>query len=364
MKQKLINSISRTIILRLGSFITLFVVIILTSGCKDKAAGGPPMMAMPVEAGIPKVQTVYKTLKATGTLYPQQEITVTTEVAGRITQLPFKEGQLVHQNDLLIYLDDAVLQAELKKAKAAINLSQLKYERSKSLLTKGGGAQSEVDQALSELKINEANVAFAEAQLQKTQVRAPFNGYISITKVDPGEYIAPGQAVTQLSDISTLKVDFRLPETYYQDLKPGQTVEVEVGERFSEKFIGKVLSIDPQIDIEGRSILLEAQIANADLKLRPGMFANVELILETHENALLLPEQAIQYDNMATENNTFVYLAKPNKDKQLEAVVQPIVTGVHENGLVEIVKGLNKEDNVIISGHVRLFPHAPVRVTK
>lgn len=339
------------------------LVLITVAGCKDKPSG-PPMMGMPVEASTPEIKTVYKKLKATGTLYPQQEITVTSEIAGRITQLPFKERELIHQNDLLIYLDDTVLQAELKKAKAAINLSQLKYERAKSLLGKGSGAQSEVDQALSELKINEANVAFAEAQLQKTQIRAPFTGYVGITRIDSGEYIKPGQVIAQLSDISTLKLSFRLPETYYQILKVGQIVEIEVGAYLNKKFTGKVISIDPQIDVEGRSVLLQAQIANPDLVLRPGLFANVELIIETHENALLVPEQAIQYDNLAVEDNTFVYLAKKDKDKNDVAMIQPVTIGVHENGKVEITQGISKNDLVITSGHVRLFPHAPIRMTK
>lgn len=365
MKQKLSNNVTDRLSKLFGLGVIFLIVITLTSACKDKAAaGGPPMMAMPIEASVPKIQTVYKKLKATGTLYPQQQITVTSEIAGRIVQLPFKEGQFLHQNDLLIYLDDTVLQAELKKAKAAINLSQLKYERAKSLLGKGSGAQSEVDQALSELKINEANVAFADAQLKKTQIRAPFSGYVGITKIDSGEYITPGQVIAQLSDLSTLKLDFRLPEIYYQVLKTGQTVEIEVDTSTSEKFRGKVVSIDPQIDVDGRSVYLQAVIDNPNFVLRPGLFANVELIIETHENALLVPEQAIQYDNMAVENNAFVFVVKKNKDKNEEAVMQPVSTGVHEKGLVEITKGVKKDDLVITSGHVRLFPNAPVRIIK
>ena len=348
----------------LGLWITLALsIVIILTGCKDKPAA-PPMMGMPVEASVPEVKTVYKKLKATGTLYPQQEITVTSEIAGRINQLPFKEGELIHKNDLLIYLDDTVLQAGLKKAKAAIILSQLKYERAKSLLAKGSGAQSEVDQMLSELKINEASVVLAEAQLQKTQIRAPFSGYVGITKIDSGEYITPGQVIAQLSDISALKLNFRLPETYYQVLKTGQIVEIEVGALPNQKFMGKVVSIDPQIDVGGRSVLLQAQIANPDLILKPGLFANVELIIETHENALLVPEQAIQYNNLAIENNTFVYLIKKNKDNHDEAVIQPVTIAVHENGKVEVSKGIKKDDLVITSGHIRLFPNAPVRMTK
>ncbi len=371
MKQKRTKmlKISKRLAKKRMTLITLMILIIWISSllvaCGDKATGGaPPMMGMPVEASIPQIKTVHKKLNATGTLYPQQEITVTSEIAGRITQLPFKEGQLLNKNDVLIYLDDIVLQSQLRKTKAALNLSQLKYERAKSLLKKGSGAQSEVDQALSELNINEANVAFAEAQLEKTQIRAPFKGYIGITKIDAGEYITPGQVIANLTDISSLKLNFRLPESHYQILKVGQVVEIEVGAYRDQKFTGKVVAIDPQIDLSGRTVLLQAQIANPDLVLRPGLFAKVELIIETHEKALLVPEQAIQYNHLEVENNTFVYLVKLNKDKQPEATIQPVITGVHENGLVEVTRGISQHDKVITSGHVRLFPHAPIRVIK
>lgn len=349
----------------LGLGLWVLIVITITS-CSEKPSG-PPMMGMPVEASIPEIKTVYKKLQATGTLYPQQEITVTSEIAGRITQLPFKEGELIHKNDVLIDLDATVLKASLNRAKAASNLSQVKYDRAKSLLSKGSGAQSEVDETLSALKINEANVALAQAELEKAQIRAPFTGYVGITRIDSGEYITPGQVIAQLSDISTLKVNFRLTESYYQLLKTGQTVEIEVGAYLNKKFTGKVVAIDPQIDVNGRSILLQAQIPNADLILRPGLFANVELIIETHENALLVPEQAIQYDNLATDgNNTYVFVVKKSEDKNKndEAIIQPVSVGVHEKGKVEVTKGITKNNLVITSGHVRLFPNAPIRITK
>ncbi len=341
------------------------IMLITLASCGDKQEA-PPMMGMPVEASTPEIKTVFKKVKATGTLYPKQEINVTSEIAGRITQLPFKEGELIHQNDMLISLDDIVLKATLNRAKAASSLSQLKYERAKSLLSKGSGAQSEVDETLSALKINEANVALAQTELEKTQIRAPFTGYVGITRIDSGEYIIPGQVIAQLSDINTLKLNFRVPETYYQVLKVGQAVEIEVGAFVGKKFNGKVVSIDPQIDVNGRSVLLQAEIPNASLVLRPGLFANVELIIDTHENAFIVPEQAIQYNNLATENNTYVFVVKKGngKDKSDEAIIQPVSTGVHENGKVEITKGLSKNDLVITSGHIRLFPNAPIRIVK
>lgn len=350
----------------LGTKLLLSLIMLITlASCGDKQEG-PPMMGMPVEASTPEIKTVFKKVKATGTLYPKQEINVSSEIAGRITQLPFKEGELVHQNDVLISLDDIVLKATLNRAKAAGNLSKLKYERAKSLLAKGSGAQSEVDETLSASKINDANVALAEAELEKTQIRAPFTGYVGLTLIDAGEYITPGQAIVQLSDINTLKLNFRVPETYYQILKTGQTVEIEVGAYIGKKFSGKVVSIDPQIDVNGRSVLLQAEIPNPDLVLRPGLFANVELIIEAHENAMLVPEQAIQYDNLATENNTYVFVVKKGngKDKGDEAIIQPVSTGVHEKGKVEVTKGLSKNDLVITSGHIRLFPNAPIRIVK
>lgn len=314
----------------------------------------PPEMAMPVEAAKPVKQDVAKVVNATGTLFSEKQITVSTEVPGRVVALPFKEGEKVNKGDILLKIDDSLLQAELNKAKAALALSQLQYDRTKTLLAKGTGTASETDQALAKLKIDEATVAQSQAQLEKTTIRAPFDGYVGIRKVDEGEYVTQGQDIVSLQNMDTLKVQFRIPEIMLAKLQPNQEIELSIDAFPEKKFMGKVTAIDPKVDVAGRSVLLQAEIANENKMLRPGLYVNVSLILERHKDALLVPEQAVQFNG----NQPYVFVVVDKK-----AAPKNVTLGIHTNGMIEIPTGITPDDKIITAGHVRLFPGVGVMVT-
>lgn len=296
---------------------------------------------------------VTATITAVGTLQADESVVIRPEIAGRIAQVAFSEGQPVEAGALLLRLDDSIARAELDQAEADLSLAKSNYDRALDIFRKGSGSARSRDESLAALQADTARVALAHAKLEKTRIVAPFSGLLGLRQVSVGEYVTPGQAIVNLEDVDPVKVDFRVPEIFLARLRTGQPIQVQVDAYRGEVFEGEVYALDPRIDAQGRSVALRARIANREGKLRPGLFARVSLVTEQRSDALLIPEQAI----FARGAESFVYVVREDK-----AMLTPIALGLRQGVQVEVVKGLNGGDQVVSAGHLKLRDGAPVRV--
>lgn len=316
-------------------------------------AAGDAAPGMPVEAQPVTIATAEDIVEAVGTLQSNESVTVRPEIAGLVTDILFEEGGTVEKGDVLVRLDDSIPRAELAEAQAQLILTKANFERAESLYEKQTGTRRTLDEARAALKAAEAHVALAEARLAKTAINAPFAGSIGLRSISVGDYVVPGQDIVNLEDISTLKADFRVGETWLPMLRTGQEITVQLDSFPDRTFAGEVYAIDPRVDDAGRSILIRARVPNDEGSLVPGLFARVRLVVSSRENAILIPEQAI----IPQKGQQFVYRVIDGK-----ADMTPVEIGLRRKGTVEIKSGLSASDTVITAGQMKVQPGAPVTV--
>jgi membrane fusion protein (multidrug efflux system) len=318
-----------------------------------EAPKGPPKdFALPVEVAPVHIGTVTRAVEAVGTLRADESVVIRPEVGGRVKEFHFDEGQAVSEGTTLVTLEASIFEAEVNQAQARLDLSQTNSQRVSSMRKRGLGTEQEEDQAQSELRVSKAVVALAEARLDKMIIKAPFSGVLGLRSVSAGEYVSPGQDLVQLLAIDPIKVDFRVPELFVADVKPGQAIELQVDAFPGETFIGEVYAIDPQVDINGRSLVLRATVPNKERRLYAGLFARVNLILERRDNARLIPEEAL----VPQGGKQFVF--KVIEDK---AVRSEVSIGQRHGAEVEIISGVEENDIVITGGQLKVREGASVK---
>jgi membrane fusion protein (multidrug efflux system) len=332
------------------------------SPAPSKVAGPvPPSPSAPAKGpqGIvveaAKVATVKlpQSLTAVGSLRSDETIIVRPEVAGRVSQIAFREGEQVAKGSVLVHLDNSVQQADLQRAKANLVLSKSKFDRAVELRKQGFISSQATDEAENNLNVAQADIELMQARLEKTAIRAPFSGTIGLRQVSIGDYVKEGQDMVNLESLDPLKVDFRVPEIYLAQVKGGQTLQVTLDAIPDRAFDGHVSAINPLIDANGRSIVIRAQVANRDGKLRPGMFARVRLFTSGSKDTLVIPEESL----FPVGDDKFVYKVVDNK-----AMRQKVEIGQRREGRVEIVNGLAAEDVVVTAGVIKLRDGAAVTI--
>jgi membrane fusion protein (multidrug efflux system) len=313
----------------------------------------PGGSALPVETARVLATDLALDTTAVGSLRSNESVVLRPETAGRISSINFKDGSAVARGALLVGLDAAMQSAEYDQAKANLGLAQANLKRTRELFEKKFISQQALDNVEAALKVQQAALALAQARLDKMRIKAPFSGVVGIRNVSVGDYVKEGQELINLEDIGTLKIDFRLPEAYLGQLKPGQVIEVTTDALPGQKFAALLDAINPLVDTGGRAISCRAHLANAGARLRPGMFVRVRLIFEQRSKVLLVPEQAIVPDLKAP----FVFRVVDGK-----ALRSPVRTGLRRNAQVEIVDGLQADDEVVTAGQLKLRDGAPVTV--
>lgn len=318
------------------------------------AAGGQQGgFALPVDAAATRKDTVLRTVEAVGTLVANEQVTIRPEIAGIVTLINFTEGKEVERDAILFALDDTILQAELEQVKASLELSQSTYDRAAELLRRGSGTVAARDEALAQLTSDRQQLQLAEARLEKTVLDAPFTGVVGLRSVSLGDYVSVGEAMVTLSDLDTLKIDFRIPELFLAEVSVGQELNVRVDALPGETFTGEVFAIDPQVDVNGRALVIRASLDNPEGRLRPGLFARVDVVLERRPDSLLVPEAAL----VPTRDGQTVFRVV---DGKVEIV--PVTIGLRRDGEVEVTSGLAEGDVVVTGGQLKLRPGAEVMV--
>jgi membrane fusion protein (multidrug efflux system) len=256
------------------------------------AAGGPPA-GLPVKAVAVKLGEVEADISAVGTLLAEESVIIRPEIAGRVVEINFDEGQRVKRGQKLVTLDPAEYKAQLAQFEAQERTDMQRYERSKELLAQKFISQEALDVAKNNVDRAAALRREAEVRLSKAIITAPFSGTVGLRLISPGAYVEAGDDIVRLENIDSIKLDFRVPELYAARVRPGQTVSVRLDAFPGDQFTGKIYAVEPVVDEKTRTVLLRARVPNQGTKLKPGMFVRVALVLETRKNAILVPEPAI-----------------------------------------------------------------------
>lgn len=328
-------------------------------GARPPGAGGPGGGGGGGGAPIPvngvKVQPVLfaEKIAANGTLRGEESVELQTEVNGKIVALNFSEGTPVKAGDVLVKIDDSTLVASLRRAEARRELARFREQRLAKLVDEGGVSKFDYDAARSELAVQEAECALIQADIRKTEIRAPFDGVVGLRFVSLGAYVNPTTRIATLQKVSNLKVDFSVPERYATRIKPGAPVSFKVAGS-SRVFTGEVYAVEPRIDVGTRTLLLRAKCDNPDLALIPGIYADIEFSVSQAENALLVPAIAV----ISGLDERFVFVAKDGKAQRVL-----VTTGPRTSTQVQIIKGLNPGDVVLTTGVQQLRQGLAVKVT-
>lgn len=329
--------------------------IYLASENSVKAQAKKPEQAQTVSVEAATVQTgsIDRIAEAVGNLASNESVILRPELAGRITAILFEEGQAIKKDAPLVQLDDVIAKAELMQMQTSLTLSKTNYERAARLFKQDAESGSVRDEALAKRNTDQAGVELAKAKLDKTTIRAPFDGVTGLRKVSVGDYVDIGQDLVNIESIDPLKVDFKLPEMYLSALKPGQPIDVIVDAFPNKIFKGEVYAINPLVDANGRTVVLRAKLPNPDVVLRPGLFARVHLTLGENANAILVPEESI------VPQGAKQYVYKVEDDK---AVMTEVATGLRRGGQVEIVKGLTVNDRIVTAGQMKIRPNSKIKI--
>src|SRR5689334_18445933 len=328
-----------------------------TANAKSPDPAKPPAAAapkgLPVKAERVKIADVQSDVSAVGTLIAADSVVIRPEIAGRVVGLHFQEGQAIAKGAKLVTLDPAEYRAQLAGTSADARTEKQRFERAKELLDKNFISKEALDVAQGNMERAVAKQQQDEVLLSKTTIVAPFSGIVGLRQISPGAYVRAGDDIVRLENVSSVKLDFRVPEAYLSKLKPHQEVAIKTDAFPNESFKGRIFALEPGVDEKTRTILSRALIPNPQNKLRAGMFARVNVLLETRPNSILVPEQAIWPQG----RDTFVYRVVDGK-----ATLTKIELGVRRPGEVEVVSGLSPKDMVITDGQMKVKDGAPVTV--
>ncbi|CAM5450902.1 efflux RND transporter periplasmic adaptor subunit [Eoetvoesiella caeni] len=318
------------------------------------AAPAPAGAPAAVNVEVAPVESVLlpRGVSAVGTLRSENSVVLRPEITGRISEINFKEGGKVAKGQVLVRLDDSVVKAQLQQAQANLSLAQSQNRRAQELSSQGFISKQARDEAASQLRVQQAAVALASAQLGKTVILAPFDGLIGLRQVSVGDYVSPGADLVPIESIDPLQVDFRVPEHYLAQIRVGQPLALRLDAMPGLVREGRVGAINPLVDVGGRSILLRADVPNPDGLLRPGMFSRVQLQF-ADDKALMVPEAAL----VPSEEARYVFRIAGDRVERRQVHI-----GLRRSGKVEVLDGLADGDQVVVAGLQKISDGALVRI--
>jgi membrane fusion protein, multidrug efflux system len=361
-----------TPIIRNVAILTALVTAVLIAGCgsKNDATAGQKADAakpaqqqpatpaakpqgLPVRAEPVKVAKVSDDVSAVGSLMAEESVIIRPEIDGRIVGLHFQEGQAASAGTRLVTIDSTEYEAQAAAVRADLKTEEQRLVRIKELHQQNFISKDALDVQVGAVDRLKARLAEAESRVAKTVIRAPFSGIVGLRQVSPGAYVKAGTDIVRIENVSSIKVDFRIPENYLSKIRPNQEILVRLDAYPGEEFRGRVYAVEPVVEERTRTIAMRARIPNKGFKLKPGMFVRVAVTMENRPNAIVIPEQAIWPQG----NDSFVFRVVDGK-----AALTKVEIGNRQPGSVEILKGLAANDMVVTDGQIKLRDGAPVVV--
>lgn len=317
------------------------------TGARASGGGG----ALPVNVYIAEETITDNTIYASGTIVPNEEVELRCEISGRLVDLNIQEGSFVKKGHLIAKLNDQDILAQLKKVDFEEQLAEQIEARQKKLLDIDAISKEEYDLAMNQVNTLGADKELLQVQLEKTEVRAPFNGYIGFKNISEGAYITPSVSIATLVQTNPVKIDFSIPEKYTNDVEVGQDVRFEI-DGTDDQFSARVIAVDPKVDEDLRTLRIRAKTDNSLGLLKPGMFVRISLPLGSRES-IMIPTEAI----VPVLKGKVVYLLKGGKAEEVA-----VKTGLRTDRMIQILDGIGIGDSVIVSSLMSLKDQLPVRV--
>ena len=326
------------------------------TGGKGGGKGGPSGAGskVPVQVYVVAATKLSDEVASTGSVLADESVTIQSEISGKITSLNIQEGQPVRKGQLLFTINAADVQAQLQKQEYNINLYRDQEQRQRTLLAKEYISRQEYEQSQNALLTSQADLAALRVTLQKAYVRAPFDGILGLRNTSVGAYVSPGTAITTLSRVKPVKIDFNVPSRFAQSVRVGDPVVV-TDEATTKKIQAKVYAINPQIDPVSRTLPERAIYANNNMELRPGGFVKVNLELGETAEALQIPTESV----IPVASGYTVFVVRKGK-----AAVQTVNIGVRSDKVIQITKGLAVGDSVIRTGILQVKEGDRVAIQK
>ncbi len=316
---------------------------------KDKKGDGP---ALNVEGVIVKTSNFTNNLELTGSIEPNEAVSLQSEVSGLVTGIYFTEGSNVAKGTLLVKINDKDIQAQIKDINTKEKLAATNEDRAKQLLQKGAISQEEYDTSLADLQSIRAQTQVLKAQLAKTSIYAPFSGKIGLRSISLGEYLTPNKIIANLLSTNPVKISFSLPERYAAQIKNNTPIRFSI-DGSNKTFDGRVFAIEPGINQQTRTLNVKALAKNDKNELVPGSFAKVNLDLQTINNAILIPTEAI----IPILDGKMVYTVKDGKAQKVN-----VEAGTRTATSILIQSGLNAGDTVLTTGAMAVKQGSSVKV--
>ena len=302
------------------------------------------------------------TLNVIGTMEAVHGVTVSADLPGQVERIDFESGKSVHVGDVLVELDTRQERAQLASLEAQRDLARVSFDRAQQLVDEGVISRVEYDQATSQRKATEANVAEIKATIERKTIHAPFSGILGIRQVNLGQYLSAGQAIVSLQALSPIYVNFGVPQQTLSQMVIGHAVHVAKEDLPNAAFSGRVTAVDSVVNEATRNIQIQATLSNPDGKLRPGMFVQVEVPLGAARSVIALPASAINYAPYGDSVFVITDLKDPS-GKTYRGVQQQFVKVEGSHGdQVAIISGINPGDEVVTSGVFKLRNGAAVQV--
>jgi membrane fusion protein (multidrug efflux system) len=351
------SSINPTM-LALRKLILPLALAVLLSGCEEEPAAtarGGWGGAARVVAQIVERQHIVDEIEALGTARANESIDIQPRIASLVERIAFEEGQLVQKGDLLVELENSEIVAGLALAEASLSESLSLYNRSKSLADSQAISASNLEQLLAQVRVNQARVEAAKARLANSAIRAPFSGRIGLRRVSPGSFVDTSTIITTLDDISSIKLDFTVPEAFINVLSAGMDIDISAHSLvFPDRvFKGTVTSIDTRLDPVSRAVRVRSRIPNEAGLLKPGMFMSVDLERDLGE-VVLAPEQSIVPEG----SRQYVFVVTDGVAEQ-----RPVQLGRRIPGYAVVESGLEAGEQVVTEGTHRLRDGVAVEVS-
>jgi membrane fusion protein (multidrug efflux system) len=284
----------------------------------------------------------------------ERGVTLGAELPGTVRAISFESGSTVKRGDVLVKLDTSAEEAQLAAALADASLARLTLGRARRLREGQANAQADLDAAEARAAQADATVATLRANIAKKTIRAPFDGRISIRQVELGQVVSPGTPIASLQSVSPIHADFWLPQQALAELSPGQRVRMRTDAFRDRTWDGEITTVNPEVDAATRNVRVRATFPNPDGRLRPGMYANVEVLSTEERSVLVIPATAVMFAPYG--DSVFAVEEKKDEAGQTTTVVRQkfVRTGDRRGDLVAVVSGLEPGETVVSSGAFKL----------
>jgi len=329
----------------------------LQSGENSPGPGGSPVAGqqrqiLNINAMVIQTQVLADQLRSFADIIPDEEVDLSFETSGKITDIYFQEGTHVEKGELLAKINDRPLQAQLLKLEAQIPLAQERVFRQRTLLERDAVSLEAFETVSTEYDKLMADIELVKANIAQTELRAPFDGIVGLRYASEGAFTTPSSTITKLTKISPIKIEFPVPERYSEDVVPGTDVLFRM-EGSLQDYHAKVYAVESKVDLNTRSLRARATYPNTNEAIKPGRYASIEITMREIKDALAIPNESL----IQEMGRNLLFLYKSGRSEPVE-----VITGLRSASQIQIVQGLHVGDTVIITGVMQLRSGLPVTI--